>query len=197
VPVLVAVIVCAALVVPFACDPKFSDAGDNEIDGVPLLPPPDPEVEVGVGVGVEPLWLACTAPGNPRVARSILAPVMAMSRRFTENLLLVMMHVPGTWAGHESSTSRAGGESAENVPCCPGNRLRMSLQCLRNGHLMRLSGVTRSCVKGAKMSNTRYRPRCLVHRARFLPDRGGWYAGIPLPVEERIEACTSFWKPTG
>jgi hypothetical protein len=33
VPVLVAVIVWAALVVPFACDPKFSDVGESESAG--------------------------------------------------------------------------------------------------------------------------------------------------------------------
>jgi hypothetical protein len=47
VPVLVAVIVCAALVVPFACDPKFRDVGEKEIGAVPLG-----DVEVGVGDGV-------------------------------------------------------------------------------------------------------------------------------------------------
>ena len=44
VPVLVAVMVWAALVVPVACDPKLSDVGDNEIAG--------PEEEVGFGVAV-------------------------------------------------------------------------------------------------------------------------------------------------
>jgi hypothetical protein len=47
VPVLVVVIVCAALVVPFACDPKFSEVGENESGGVPLG-----DVAVGVGVAV-------------------------------------------------------------------------------------------------------------------------------------------------
>ena len=43
---LVVVIVCAALVVPFACDPKFSDVGENKIGDVPLR-----AVAVGVGGG--------------------------------------------------------------------------------------------------------------------------------------------------